>query len=62
MTRPTNTIRLAAAETIFVGVSFERIEIMGETIGYKATWDGAEYHDTRLTALCQRLWCLASNP
>ena len=52
----TDTIRLGAAQAIFVGADIQEIRIGDRVAGYRATVDGQTIENTGLTALCATLW------
>ena len=52
----TDTIRLGAAQAIFVGSDIQEIRIADRVAGYRATVDGQTIENTGLTALCAALW------
>ena len=52
----TDTIRLGAAQAIFVGADIQEIRIGDRVAGYRATVNGQAIEDTGLTALCATLW------
>ena len=52
----TDTIRLGAAQAIFVGADIQEIRILDRVAGYRATVNGQTIEDTGLTALCATLW------
>lgn len=56
----TGTIKLLAAQQIFADVTFDEIKINEKTVGYRAEWAGNTFEDPGLTALCSRLWQLAT--
>jgi hypothetical protein len=50
------TIKLAAAQDIFVGVTFAEIKIGEKTVGYRAGYRDQILENASLTALCGLLW------
>ena len=52
----TDTIRLGAAQAIFVGADIQEIRIGDRVAGYRATVDEQTIENTGLTALCATLW------
>jgi hypothetical protein len=52
----TASIKLEAAQTIFLGASITPIDIGGKTVGYRASYQGQTIESPSLTALCAELW------
>jgi hypothetical protein len=52
----TASIKLEAAQTIFIGTSIAPIDIGGKTVGYRANFQGQAIESASLTALCSDLW------
>jgi len=56
MTFAKDTIKVGAAQAIFVGADIQEIRIGDRVAGYRATVDGQTIENTGLTALCATLW------
>jgi hypothetical protein len=57
----TASIKLEAAQTIFLGASITPIDIGGKTVGYRASYQGQTIESPSLTALCSELWSRANS-
>lgn len=56
----TASIKIAAAQKIFTTVQFFELKVGDKTVGYRAIFNEKTFENSSLTALCKKLWEVAS--